>query len=114
LSSTSDAFVPPGPALLIAGAGAVLVLIRLAGTAGAIIGLAAIVAGTVLAAPQADRAGAIESWWNMLAAGAAMVLFGTLLELVAETPGGLVTALGAILVAVAVALGLPGRGARNA
>jgi hypothetical protein len=113
LSSTSEALAPPGLALLIAGAGAALVLVRLAGTAGVVIGLAAIVAGTVLSAPHADRPAAIGGWWNMLAAGAATVLAGTLLELVAETPGGLVTALGAILAAVAVALGFPARGSRR-
>ena len=96
-------------ALSIAGAGAALVLIRVAGTAGAVIGLAAIVAGTVLASPYADRPAAISGWWTMLAVGALVVVVGTPLELVAETPGGLLTALGAIVVAVAVALGLPER-----
>ena len=109
MSSTSEAFAPPAVPLLVAGAGAALVLIRLAGTPGTVIGVAAIIAGTVLSAPHADRPAAIGGWWNLLAAGAAMVLAGTVLELVADTPGGLVTALGAILVAVAVALGIPGR-----
>jgi hypothetical protein len=109
LSSTSEAARPARLALAIAGAGAALVLIRVAGTAGAVIGLAAIVAGTVLAAPHADRPAAISGWWTMLAVGALTVVVGTPLELVADTPGGLLTALGAIVVAVAVALGLPGR-----
>jgi hypothetical protein len=109
LSSTSEAAWPARLALSIAAAGAALVLIRVAGTAGGVIGLAAIVAGTVLAAPYADRPAAISGWWTMLAVGALTVVAGTPLELVAETPGGLLTALGAIVVAVAVALGLPAR-----
>jgi hypothetical protein len=109
LSSTSERLAPPGAALLIAGAGALLILVRLAGTAGAVVGLAAIVAGTVLAAPYADRRAAIDGWWNLLAIGALTVLAGTPLELVSDTVGGLITALGAILAAIAVALGLPGR-----
>jgi hypothetical protein len=110
LSSTSEWLAPPGAALVTAGAGAVLVLVRLAGTPGAVIGLAAIVAGTVLAAPYADRRAAIDGWWNLLALGALTVLAGTPLELVSDTVGGLMTALGAIIAAVAVALGLPGGG----
>jgi hypothetical protein len=114
LRSTSELLAPPGAALLLAGAGAVLVLVRLAGTPGALIGLAAIVAGTVLAAPYAERRAAIDGWWNLLAVGALTVLAGTPLELVSDTIGGLITALGAILAAVAVALGLPARGDQRA
>lgn len=104
---------PAGPpralqaALLIAGAGALLVLVRLLGTAGSVAGLAAIIAGTVLAAPYAERPGAVAGWWPMLTAGALLVLAGTPLELVADTIGGLLTVLGAGLVAVAVALTFP-------
>jgi len=112
LSSTSEALAPPGVPLLVAGAGAALVLVRLAGTPGTVIGVVAILVGTMLSATHADRPAAISGWWNLLAAGAAMVLAGTLLGLVAETPGGLITALGAILVAVAVALGIPACGSR--
>jgi hypothetical protein len=94
-------------ALAVAAAGALLVLIRLLGDAGAIAGLVAIIAGTVLAAPYAERPAAVAGWWNMLAAGAIAVLIGTALELVADTLGGLVTALGAVAVAIAVALAFP-------
>jgi hypothetical protein len=107
LSSTSEAL--QRASLILAAAGAALVLLGVGGTAAALAGLAAIVAGTVLAAPYAERPAAFDGWWMMLAAGAAAVLAGVPLELVAETPGGLLTALGGILVAVAVALGLPGR-----
>lgn len=98
-------------ALAVAAAGALLVLIRVFGDAGAIAGLAAIIAGTVLAAPYAERPATVGAWWNMLAAGAIAVLVGTPLELVAETLGGLITALGAVVVAVAVALSYPAEGA---
>lgn len=65
----------------------------------------------MLAAPYAERPAAVGAWWNMLAGGAIAVLVGTPLELVADTLGGLVTALGAVVVAVAVALAYPaGRG----
>lgn len=91
-----------------AGAGAVLALIDLAGTAGAAIGLGLMLVGlvfTAAAAPRSDAPGA--NWWGLMAAGVAVALIGVPLELVWETPGGLLTAIGSGLVVIGVALGLP-------
>ena len=54
-------------ALLLAGAGAVVVLLGVLGTAADVIGLGAIVLGTVLTAPIGRRED--NGWWSLLAAG---------------------------------------------
>ena len=95
-------------ALLLAAAGAAVILLRLFGTVAGIAGLVAIVAGTVLSAPYAP--GSSEpgrGWWTMLAAGAVISVVAALLAQVAETAGGLLAVLGGVLVAIAVALGFP-------
>jgi hypothetical protein len=106
---------PPRPlvaALLLAAAGAALVLIGLLETVGDVVGLAAIVAGTVLSAPYAELPGsAVSGWWTMLAAGALIALAGAAVGLAVESVGGLLTVLGGTLVAVAIALGYPARSA---
>jgi len=95
--------------LLLAGIGAALLLVNVLGTFGTVAGLVAIVAGTVLSAPYSERAGAMPGWWTMLAAGALIALAGAPVGLAVETLGGLMTVLGGALVAIAVALGIPGR-----
>jgi hypothetical protein len=110
-NSTSESLVLK-VALALGGAGAVLILLPLLGDAAAVGGLVAIVAATVLAAPYAERGdAALPTWWTLMAAGAVLALIGLPLELAVETLGGLFTAFGGILVAVAVAFALPGRAA---
>jgi len=95
-------------ALLIAGVGAVVILVELFDTAGAVAGAALIALGTLLSAPAAPRPGtAVVNWWGMLAAGAALVVIGVPLGLWLDTPGGLLAGIGGALVVVGVALGLP-------
>ena len=109
-SSISDSPLVLKVALALGGAGAIVILLPLLGDGAAVGGLVAIVAATVLAAPYADRLEApISSWWTLMAAGAVMALVGLPLALAVETLGGLLTAFGGILVAVAVAFALPGR-----
>jgi hypothetical protein len=97
-------------ALLLAAAGTALVLIGLLETVGDVIGLSAIVAGTVLAAPYAELPGSsVSGWWTMLAAGALIALAGAAVGLAVESVGGLLTVLGGTLVAIAIALGYPAR-----
>ena len=85
-------------------------LIGIAGTAGDVAGLTAMVAGTILVAPYSDRPGAtIEGWWTALAAGTLIALAGAAVGLAVESLGGLLTVLGGVLAAVAVALGFPSR-----
>ncbi len=94
--------------LLVAGAGAVLVLVDLLGTFGALAGLAAMIAGLVLSAVAAPRPGpGVVNWWSLLAVGTALVAVGIPLGLPLETIGGLTAAAGAALAVVAVALALP-------
>jgi hypothetical protein len=111
--SSSTSSPPPRPliaGLLLAAAGTALVLIGLLGTPGDVAGLAAIVTGTVLAAPYAELPGAsIRGWWTMLASGALIALAGAAVGLAVESVGGLLTVLGGTLVAIAVALGYPAR-----
>ena len=95
-------------ALLLAAAGAIVILLRLFGTVASLAGLIGIVAGTILSAPYApQRSEPGRGWWTMLAAGAAVTLVGAPLTLVAKTLGGLLAVLGCVLVAIAVTLGFP-------
>jgi hypothetical protein len=91
--------------LLIASAGAIAILLGLFGTAVSVAGLAAIVLGTVLAAPAVREEGG--GWWRLLAAGAALSILGALLALVSETVGGLVAVLGGVAVVTGAAIGFP-------
>jgi hypothetical protein len=94
--------------LLVAGTGAALALIDLAGTAGAAVGLGLMLLGLVFTAPAAPRSDAPgANWWTLMAVGVAVALIGVPLELASETVGGLLTAVGSGLVVVGVALGLP-------
>ena len=93
--------------LLVAGAGAIVVMLSPLGTVGDIAGLLAIVAGTVAAAPAA-RAGT-ASWWSLLASGAALSILGAVMSLASDAVGGLLALLGGAAVLVAVALGFPDR-----
>ncbi len=97
-------------ALLLAGAGSLLILLDLFGAPARAVGLVAVIAGTVLAAPFADRPGAASgSWWTMLAAGSALALAGTAVALGIDTLGGLLAVVGGALVAVGAVLGYPAR-----
>jgi hypothetical protein len=96
--------------LLLAAAGAVVVLLGFLGTVAELAGVAAIVVGAALSAPPRgvpDSEVAGVRWWRLLAAGALIALLGVPLSLVAETIGGLIAGAGGVLVIVAVAFGYP-------
>jgi hypothetical protein len=94
-------------ALLVAGAGALVILLGILGTAADLIALGAIVLAMVLTAPAGRGAGG--GWWSLLAAGAVASVLGALLALVSEPVGGLVALLGGVAVLAAVAFGFPTR-----
>jgi hypothetical protein len=95
-------------ALLIAGLGAITVLVDLLGSAGAFAGAGLMALGALLSAPAAARPGRGEvNWWALLAGGTALALVGVPLGLALETPGGLLAGLGGVVVVAAVALGFP-------
>jgi hypothetical protein len=109
-NSTSESPIALRIALALGGAGAVVILLPLLGDAASVGGLVAIVAATVLAAPYADRLRApLDGWWTLMAAGALLALIGLPLALAVESLGGLLTAFGGVMVAVAVAFALPSR-----
>jgi hypothetical protein len=94
--------------LLLAGAGGVVVLVGLLGTAGAFTGLAAIVIGAGWSAPGAPHGeGEGLNWWGLLAAGAGLCLLGVPLGLATETVGGLLAAVGAGLAVIGAIFGWP-------
>ena len=94
--------------LLLAVAGALVILLRLFGDVASFAGVVAILAGTVLSAPYAPPPEAPgRGWWTMLATGAAITTLAAAVTLVAETAGGLLAVLGCVLVAIAVALAFP-------
>jgi hypothetical protein len=94
-------------ALVLAGAGAVVILLGVLGTGADIAGLAAIVVGTVLTAPAARREG--NGWWSLLAVGMVLSVLGALLALATDSVGGLVALLGGIVVITGAAFGFPSR-----
>ncbi|MFN8113053.1 MAG: hypothetical protein U0R51_07615 [Solirubrobacterales bacterium] len=94
-------------ALLIAGAGAVVILLGVLGTAADVAGLAAIVVGAVLTAPAGRRQG--NGWWSLLAVGAILSVLGALLALATESVGGLIALVGGIVVITGAAFGFPSR-----
>jgi hypothetical protein len=95
-------------ALLIAGAGAILVLIDAGGIAASLAGLVLIVLGLLLVAPEAEgRGGAEVRWRRLLAAGTLLVAVGIPLGLAIESVGGLTAGAGGVLVVIAAALGWP-------
>jgi hypothetical protein len=96
--------------LLLAAAGAVLLLLSFLGTTVGLIGVVAIVVATVLTAPAPDAPGpqvAGVRWWRVLATGAVISVVGLPLSLLTGTVGGLLAAIGGALVVVAVAFGFP-------
>ncbi len=92
-------------ALLLAAAGAVMVMLGLAGTAISLVALGAIFLGTLLAAPAGRGPGG--GWWAVLAVGAALSGCGALLALASEGLGGLVGLLGGVAVLAGSAVGFP-------
>jgi hypothetical protein len=96
--------------LLLAAAGAAVILLRLFGDTASFAGVIAIIAGTVLSAPYApppDAPG--RGWWMMLAIGATITTVAAAFTLISDTIGGLLAVLGCVLVAIAVALAFPVR-----
>lgn len=89
--------------LLVAGAGALVIMLGFFGTIGAVVGLLMIAVPTVLAAAVASE----EGWWRLLAVGAALSVLAPLVAQVAETLGGLLALLAGILVLIAVTFGYP-------
>ena len=94
-------------ALLLTAVGALLVLLGIFGTGVAVAGVCAAIAGTILAAPFADRPGIVAGWWAMLGAGALLAAVGVGLGFAVESLGGLIRVLGGGLLAVGVALAYP-------
>jgi hypothetical protein len=92
-------------ALLIAAAGAVVIMLGLFGTGVDIAALVAICLGTVLAAP-AGR-GPDGGWWSLLGTGAILSVAGALAAIGSEGLGGLLALIGGVCVLVGAAMGFP-------
>lgn len=102
----------PGPRLplALAAAGAVLALLDPFEPVGGFVGLGLMLAGAApLALGRAPRPGppSATDWRRLLLAGTAFAVVGIPLALLIETAGGLLAAIGAGAVIVAVALGYP-------
>jgi hypothetical protein len=97
--------------LLIAAAGAVIVLLGFFSTLAQLGAVVAIVAGTALSMPSRGAPEALEAtgvrWWRLLAGGALTSVVALPLSLALETIGGLPAGIGAALVIVAVVFGYP-------
>jgi hypothetical protein len=106
--------VRPGPRLplALAAAGAVVALLDPFEPVGGFVGLGVMLAGAapiVLGAPTAPGSATAPDWRRLLLAGTALAMVGIPLALLVETVGGLLAAIGAGAVIVAVALGFPAR-----
>ncbi len=93
--------------LLLAGAGALVVVVGFLGLVGSLAGLSAMALASALTWALRSARGSTADWWAMLALGTFLVALGVALGLLWETPGGLFEVLGGGLGIVAVALGLP-------
>jgi len=103
-----------GPALagqLCAGLGAALALLGPFSTVVSGLGVAVLILGVVLAAPEARRPGPVlADWWNPLALAALACLVGFGLGFWITALGGLILTAGAVTALTAVFLGArPGR-----
>lgn len=92
-------------ALLLAAAGALVIMLGLLGTAASLVGLVVVVLGAVVSAP-AGR-GPRGGWWTLLAVGAVFSIAGALLSLASEAAGGLFALIGGVAVVTGAAMGFP-------
>jgi hypothetical protein len=101
-----------GPALAgqcCAAVGAVLALLGPFSTVVSGIGVALLILGVVLSAPEAKQPGPVlADWWNPLALGALACLIGFGLAFWIAAPGGVILTAGAIAALTAVFLGARG------
>lgn len=88
--------------LLLAGAGAIVVMLGL-DTVASVAGLVAILLGTVLTAPAGRDPG--RGWWGLLATGSVLSVLGAVVSPAADGVGGLLALLGGAAVLVGVVLG---------
>jgi hypothetical protein len=92
-------------ALPLAAIASLAILVGLLSDVAAAVCLGIIAVCTVITAPARNRAGG--GWWNMLALGALVSIAGAGIALAADTVGGLIAAVGGVLVVVAATIGFP-------
>lgn len=96
--------------LLIAGAGAVLVMLDLSTLINLFALAAIVVAAALTPAARGDGAAPGEgAWWSMLMLGAVFCLIGVPVEIGLEGVGGMLTLAGGVLVVLGATLGFPVR-----
>jgi hypothetical protein len=81
------------------------IMVGLLGDVAAGVCLGIVVLCTVITAPARRQEGG--GWWNMLALGALVSVAGAGIALAADTVGGLIAAVGGVLVVVAATIGFP-------
>lgn len=92
-------------ALLLAGVGAVAIMLGMLGATVALLGLGAVLLGTLVAAPAGRGPGG--GWWSILALGAALSVAGALISLASAGLGGLIALVGGVAVVTGAAIGFP-------
>jgi hypothetical protein len=92
-------------ALSLAALAALAILVGLFSDVVAAVCLGIIALCAVITAPARRSEGG--GWWNMFALGTVVSVAGALLAIPADTIGGLLAALGCVLVVVAAAMGFP-------
>jgi hypothetical protein len=95
-------------ALVVAGIGALIVVLGIFGAGVRIACLVLIALATVIALPLRPRGGG--GWWWILAGGAAVSIAGAIIAQPSPTLGGLIALLGGIAVIIGAAVGFPTQG----
>ncbi len=98
-------------ALVVAAAGALLLLSGLLPRVADLVAVGAIILGTVLCAP-AGR-GPAGGWWTILSIGAVLSLAGALLSLASASVGGLLALIGGVAAITGAIIGFPLDGRRR-
>ena len=95
-------------ALVVAGIGALIVVLGIFGAGVRIACLVLIALATLIALPLRPRDGG--GWWWILAGGAAVSIAGAIIAQPSPTLGGLIALLGGIAVIIGAAVGFPTQG----
>lgn len=99
---------------LFAGIGALAVLLSPFGLPLAGAGVALMLLGVVISAPEAGNGGPyLEQWWTPMSLASLVCLVGFALELVIPAVGGLLLTVGGVAALLAVGLGMPPRPGRE-
>jgi hypothetical protein len=99
---------------MFAGVGALAVLLSQISLPLAGAGVALMLLGVVISAPEAGNSGPyLEQWWTPMSLASLVCLVGFVLEMVIPVAGGLLLTVGGVAALLVVGLGMPPRSGRE-